>query len=205
MHINSLAREYSFLFLYHLTFCQERDELLPLIQELLIYERNQNIKYSSSAYKKGYKSAPPPPPSTSELESDSLLKFPEGKNWTYFQKVIQDRLISFNSALEVEKIPPQGPSLEFAEDLILGVLKNLKVIRELIIQFSGKWSPEKMNRVDLTLLILSTYEMVIYKKTPPKVVIDEAINLAKKYSDKTSYAFINGILDSISKSESVNS
>ncbi len=56
---------------------------------------------------------------------------------------------------------------------------------------------DKINKVDLAILRLAVYELVIEKKEPPKVIIDEAIELAKEYGGDTSPAFINGALGNI--------
>jgi N utilization substance protein B len=56
---------------------------------------------------------------------------------------------------------------------------------------------DKINRVDLAILRLAVYELLIQKKEPPKVIVDEAIELAKEYGGGTSPAFINGALGKI--------
>ena len=64
------------------------------------------------------------------------------------------------------------------------------------------WSIERIAKIDLAILKLAIYEMV-YSKTPYKVVINEAVELAKKYGDDNAKAFINGILASIVKEENL--
>lgn len=56
---------------------------------------------------------------------------------------------------------------------------------------------EKINRVDLAILRLSTYEILIEQKEPQNVIIDEAVELAKEYGNETSPAFVNGVLGKI--------
>lgn len=60
-----------------------------------------------------------------------------------------------------------------------------------------EWSLDKISKVDLAILRLAVYELIIEKKEPPKVVIDEAIELAKTYGNDTSAGFINGALGAI--------
>ena len=60
---------------------------------------------------------------------------------------------------------------------------------------------DKINKIDLAILRLATYELMIAKKEPPKVVIDEAIELAKEYGGESSPAFINGALGKVIKNE----
>jgi N utilization substance protein B len=60
---------------------------------------------------------------------------------------------------------------------------------------SKNWSLDRMNMVDKTILQIAFYELMYEKDTPKAVVIDEAVELAKKYSEEDAPKFINGILD----------
>ena len=77
------------------------------------------------------------------------------------------------------------------------IQKNLPEIDELIAKSAPEWPVNKLNKVDLALLRLAIYEMKVEKTTPPKVVIDEAVELAKEYGQDTSSSFINGVLGNI--------
>ena len=77
-------------------------------------------------------------------------------------------------------------------DILEAIKRNLK----------EAWSIERIAKIDLAILKLAIYEMV-YSKTPYKVVINEAVELAKKYGDDNARAFINGILASIVKEENL--
>lgn len=77
-------------------------------------------------------------------------------------------------------------------DILEAIKRNLK----------EAWSIERIAKIDLAILKLAIYEMV-YSKTPYKVVINEAVELAKKYGDDNAKAFINGILASIVKEENL--
>ncbi len=74
--------------------------------------------------------------------------------------------------------------------------------RQKIDKIIGKAAPEfpidKINKIDLAILRLAVFELAIEKKEPPKVIIDEAIELAKEYGGETSPQFINGALGNIS-------
>ena len=59
------------------------------------------------------------------------------------------------------------------------------------------YSPDRVYRIDRAILACATVELYFYKKTPIKVVINEAVEMAKKYSTEKSYSFVNGILRSI--------
>ena len=86
---------------------------------------------------------------------------------------------------------------KYIEDAILGIESNKdKIIKEIKKNLKSDWKIERISRIDLSILELAIYEMV-YKKLPFKVVINEAVELAKKYGADTSKNFINGILASI--------
>jgi len=74
------------------------------------------------------------------------------------------------------------------------IISNLKIIDENIKKSAPEFPIEKINKIDLAILRLATYELLIEKKEPEKVIIDEAIELAKEYGGETSPSFINGAL-----------
>ena len=87
---------------------------------------------------------------------------------------------------------------EFTEKLVLGVRDHIEVIDELIQAASTNWKLERMALVDRNILRVATYELRPIKAIPPKVSLNEAIEIAKRYGSGESSAFINGILDKIS-------
>ncbi len=93
--------------------------------------------------------------------------------------------------------------LEFHKQRVLPETKNIILKQRVIDKAIGKSAPEfpieKINRADLAILRLAVYELLIEKKQPPKVIIDEAIELAKEYGGDTSPSFINGVLGNIVK------
>lgn len=70
-------------------------------------------------------------------------------------------------------------------------------IDELIKKAATKWPIDKINKIDLAILRLAIWEMIFYKKTPYKVVIDEAVELAKEYGSNNSPSFVNGVLGTV--------
>jgi len=84
------------------------------------------------------------------------------------------------------------------------ILDHKNIIDGLIRLAAPEWPIEKINKVDLAILRLAVYELKITKKEPPKVVIDEAIELAKEYGSQSSSAFINGTLGTLLKSDNSN-
>lgn len=99
------------------------------------------------------------------------------------------------------QLPP--PTVEetavrlFAEPLIRGVLEHLNTIDEQIRRYAKNWDLHRMALVDRNILRLAIYEMVHRLDIPPVVTINEAIEIAKKYSTEDSGKFVNGILDKI--------
>ena len=86
---------------------------------------------------------------------------------------------------------------EYIEDSILGIEKNKEEILNLIKENLKKdWKIERISKIDLAILKLAIYE-IKYKDIPFKVVINEAVELAKKYGEDSSKNFVNGILASI--------
>ncbi|MBQ3145460.1 MAG: transcription antitermination factor NusB [Clostridia bacterium] len=88
---------------------------------------------------------------------------------------------------------------EYIEDVVNGVSKEAKTIMEEIEKNLKKdWEIDRISKINLALLKLAIYE-IKYKDLPFKVVINEVVELAKKYGEETSSVFINGILASVVK------
>lgn len=74
------------------------------------------------------------------------------------------------------------------------ILSQIEEIDKSIEQSAPKWTVDKINHLDLAILRLAVYEMIIEKKNPPKVTVDESVELAKEYGSEASPGFINGAL-----------
>lgn len=74
------------------------------------------------------------------------------------------------------------------------IIKNLSYIDSVIEKIAPDYPADKINKVDLAILRLASYELLLEKKEPSKVIIDEAIELAKEFGGDTSPGFINGAL-----------
>ena len=95
-----------------------------------------------------------------------------------------------------------GPGLEddqFARDLINGVLENKEKIDAIIVETAPEWPLEQINLVDRNVLRIGICELLFGKReeVPPKVAINEAIELAKSFGGETSGKFVNGVLGTI--------
>ncbi|KKS98393.1 MAG: transcription antitermination factor NusB, N utilization substance protein B [Candidatus Gottesmanbacteria bacterium GW2011_GWA2_43_14] len=88
-----------------------------------------------------------------------------------------------------------------ASDLpeLISIRQNLKAIDLLIEEAAPQFPIAKIARLDAAILRLAVYEMKVVKQVPPKVIIDEAIELAKEFGSDTSPGFINGALGTIYK------
>ncbi|MBP9682650.1 MAG: transcription antitermination factor NusB [Bacteriovorax sp.] len=104
------------------------------------------------------------------------------------QKIVEDLFKT-----EFHKQPVNSSSEE--------ILKHLKNIDEKISVAAPEFPIDKINKVDLAILRLAIFELIVAKKEPPKVIIDEAIELAKEYGGESSPAFINGALGKVIKND----
>lgn len=84
-------------------------------------------------------------------------------------------------------------------ELTKEVAENLILIDQEITTSAPEWPIERINRIDLAILRLASFELVIQKTQPPKVIIDEAVELAKEFGSEHSSSFINGVLGDIYK------
>lgn len=90
-----------------------------------------------------------------------------------------------------------APEERYAHFLAAGVLEKRHEIDSAIESCSENWSVERMSVIDRNILRLAVYELLYCLETPFKVVIDEAVELAKTYGTEESSAFVNGVLDKV--------
>lgn len=100
--------------------------------------------------------------------------------------------------LESNEITDENAN-EYITDTIFGIQKNKKeIISQIEKNLKSDWKIERISKVDVAILKLAIYELK-YTEIPFKVVINEAVELAKKYGEETSKKFVNGILASVVK------
>ena len=91
-----------------------------------------------------------------------------------------------------EPLPePEG----FDWDLVKGVWKHEAEIDELVMRYSRHWRKDRMGKIELTILRIGVYETLFAEEVPPKVAIDEAVELAKSFAGGAAVGFVNGVLD----------
>jgi N utilization substance protein B len=109
---------------------------------------------------------------------------------------------------EQELLPDEGPSVapgenieteKFADALVQGTVDNLEQIDRVIKEAAEHWEMERMAAVDRNILRFAVYEILYRNDIPSAVTINEALEIAKKYSSLQSVPFINGLLDKIAK------
>lgn len=86
-------------------------------------------------------------------------------------------------------------------DGVKKILRRIKRIELLISEAAAEGKTKRINNVDKAVLIVAVWELAIEKKTPPKVIIDEAVELAKEFGSESSPGFVNGILGTILKKQ----
>ncbi len=101
--------------------------------------------------------------------------------------------------LDIE-LPPPDELLRFARRLALGAWAQRKVLNDKLSRAAAHWSLSRMTPVDRNVLRLGLHELLEHPDTPPQVVINEAIELARRFGDADSPAFVNGVLDAIHRS-----
>jgi N utilization substance protein B len=111
------------------------------------------------------------------------------------KKNLVDEIIKHN----VQEFGPGTEDISFIHYLVNGVLKNREKIDNLIEKCAPEWPLEQVTFVDRNVLRLGIFELVFgnYEEVPPKVAINEAIELAKTYGGESSGRFVNGVLGTI--------
>ena len=112
------------------------------------------------------------------------LEFTPGQPEEVFQLICEN----FDSPVSIQF---------FSKQLVLGVCEKKHDLDRLIMRSSRNWRLERMPHVDRNILRIGVYELLFRKDIPPRVSIDEAVELGKKYGTEDSGAFINGVLDAV--------
>jgi N utilization substance protein B len=96
--------------------------------------------------------------------------------------------------LKDEKIDPK-----YIEELVVGTEQNKILIDELLVEYLKGWQIDRLSKVDKEVLRLAAYEMIFRDDVPPKVVVNEAIELSKHFGTEESGKFVNGVLGKMIK------
>lgn len=118
-----------------------------------------------------------------------------GNFWNSFQF----RNDVLGEAVDDDSISMSPEVRSFAERLVCGVAENLERIDRELNSFTTNWALDRMARVDLALLRLAAYELLCCPDVPHNVVINEAIELGKRFGTLETPSFVNGVLDQLSQ------
>ena len=116
--------------------------------------------------------------------------------WDARRQAAEEVIDAYYDTLYSEEQPERDP---FVADLVRGTVEHVAEVDELISRHAEHWRMERMPAVDRNILRLAAYEMT-RAGTPAAVAIDEALELARKFSNEESVQFVNGVLDAIHRS-----
>ena len=87
--------------------------------------------------------------------------------------------------------------LTYVKQALIGIQHNIEAIDKIITENLHNWKLDRISKVNLSILRLATYELLYDEQVPRAVVINEALEITRRYSDEKSVSFINGVLDKI--------
>jgi len=118
--------------------------------------------------------------------------------WDMRRQPVSEIVHSYYHSLASEESEPIEERDTFAEDLVRGAVSKVDEIDALISEHSEHWRLERMAAVDRNILRVAIYEMMAMP-TPSAVVIDQALELARRFSSDESIPFLNGVLDAVNQ------
>lgn len=139
-----------------------------------------------------------------------ILAFQALFSWEASESTLED-LLTFSWSYKDSDVLEESPVLEseaakdeklFASLLVSGTIDRITEIDQLITEhLSDNWSIDRINKVALAILRIAIYELKFQPDSVAKIVIDEAVNIAKQFGANDSYKFINAILDKLGNNE----
>ncbi len=139
-----------------------------------------------------------------------ILAFQALFSWEASESTLED-LLTFSWSYKDSEVLEESPVLEseaikdeklFASLLVSGTIDRITEIDQLISEnLSDNWKIERINKVALAILRIAIYELKFQPDSVAKIVIDEAVNIAKQFGADDSYKFINAILDKLGNNE----
>lgn len=106
---------------------------------------------------------------------------------------------SASDIIESAELSEDTQVSDFSKEILSGVIQNRETIREYIKTNAGDWRIDRISRVAMAIMEISTYEMLFRSDIPVEISINEAIELAKKYGGKDEFVYVNGVLGSVNK------
>lgn len=99
----------------------------------------------------------------------------------------------------LEEFAGGAEDTEFAVELVNGVIETLDELDKIIVETAPEWPIQQITVIDRNVLRLGIYELMFSKKVPPKVVINEAVEMGKRFGGESSGKFVNGVLGTLYK------
>lgn len=99
----------------------------------------------------------------------------------------------------LEEFAPGAEDTAFAEELVKGVTDNMEALDQIIVETAPEWPIDQITVVDRNVLRLGIFELSFSKKIPPKVAINEAVEMGKRFGGESSGKFVNGVLGTLYK------
>lgn len=117
------------------------------------------------------------------------------------QAMYQIDMSGVDSAEALENVLEDENPDEFLQQLVEGTIANLQEIDQEISKHLERWSIDRLAKVDVNILRIGVYELMYSEEAPQNVVINEAIEIAKRFGDEKSSKFVNGILSKVKGEE----
>lgn len=115
-------------------------------------------------------------------------------SWLFAEPDINECIQTSTEILESEGIEYDNELTKF---IVEGVKQHSQEIDKIIEECAPEWPIDKIAKIDLVILRIAIFEMLFGKKTPVKVAIDEAVEIAKEFGNDTSHKFVNGVLGTV--------
>lgn len=116
-----------------------------------------------------------------------------------FERSFLDEELETAKTHSAQELNEHNYNQPLLEEIIRGVTENQMTIDQIIGSAAPQWPIEQISRIDLICLRMAIYELYFEKNLPPKVAIDEAIELAKEFGGDNSGKFVNGVLGTVVK------
>lgn len=121
----------------------------------------------------------------------------------YGESEVSDVLESIITADAEEVSSLEGEEKSYFDKVTTGIKEKEQQIDDMILSKLKNWTIERIFKIDLAILRLAVYEIMYYEDMPPKVAVNEAVELAKKYGNDSSSNFVNGVLREIIKDKGI--
>ena len=122
----------------------------------------------------------------------------QGQKASFDSAEVFTRMQEFKQTLNITL---DSEAQAYVATIASGIMKNHQEIEDILVKYLKNWKLSRVSKIESTIFMMAIYELKYHPEVPGKVVINESIELGKKYSTKESAGFLNGILDSIFKQE----